>query len=126
MEPRPHDPFELIAIVYSQDELALLTSRLHSEGIWVISHSAGQIAVDVGWTLALGGVKLFVHREQAGIARDLLRRDGPWERTTGVYVRSRALDLLLALMLALVAGVATPARIQSILVERRQELISGA
>jgi hypothetical protein len=123
MEPRPDDPFELIAIVYSQDELALLTSRLHSEGIWAISHSALQIAVDVGWTLALGGVKLFVHREQADVARDLLRSDEPWERTSGVYARSRALDLLLALMLALVAGVPTPARMQSVLVERRQELI---
>jgi len=125
MEPRPNDPFESIAVVYSQDELALLTSRLHSEGIWVVSHSARHIAVDVGWTIALGGVRLMVHHLDADAAREVLAAGEPWERTSGVYDRSRIVDLLLALMLALVAGVPPPARIPSVLVERR-ELIVGA
>jgi hypothetical protein len=121
MEPRRDDPFELIAIVYSQDELALVTSRLRSEGIWAISHSARHVAADIGLTLALGGVRLLVHADQAEEARGLLAMGRPWERTGGVYAGSRALDLWLALMLALVTGVPPPARIQSVLVERRGE-----
>jgi hypothetical protein len=119
MEPRSDDPFELIAIVFSQDELALVTSRLQAEGIWAIGHSERHIGVNVGLTLALGGVKLLVHHDQAEDARQLLGE--PWVRTGGVYARSRALDWAMALMLAVVTGVPAPARIQSVLVERRVE-----
>ena len=123
MEPRRYDPFELIAIVYSQDELALVTSRLESEGIWTISHGARHAAIDPALTLALGGVRLFVHREQAQEARLLLATGGPWVRTGGIYASSRGLDLVLALMLAVVAGVPPPARIPTEIVGRRLEPI---
>lgn len=121
MKPRRHDPFEPIAIVYSQDELALLTSRLHSEGIWTFSHGARHVAVDPALTLALGGVRLLVRREQAEDAREVLAMGEAWQRAGGVYARSRVLDLALALLLALMAGVPPPARIPTVRLEQRQE-----
>jgi hypothetical protein len=113
-----HDPFEPIAIVYSQDELALLTSRLEHDGIWCVRHSGAHISADVGLTIALGGVKLLVHPEQAAEARELAASH-IWERTGAVYDRSRAVDLLMALLLALLTGIPPPARIHSMLLPGR-------
>ena len=81
---REDDPLVLIAVVYSQDELALLTSRLRWEDIWCFPHSAGLIAIDVGWTWALGGIRLFVHREDA-------KAVAPFGRDAGMGARWRGL-----------------------------------
>jgi hypothetical protein len=111
----------LVAYVYSQDELAVLTSRLSWENIWCFAHSARHIAIDVGLTWALGGIRLFVHREAAKAARALLAETPAWERVGGVYDRWPVLDWVMALFLVLATGVAPPARIQSSLVQARQE-----
>lgn len=104
------EPLQLVAIIYSQDELAVLTSRLRCEGIWCFRHSERQIGANVGWTLALGGVRLFVRREDAAAARALLTDVGRWQRVGGVYDRSRIIDWTMALFLALMTGIPTPAR----------------
>jgi len=115
------DPFELVAIVYSQDELALLISRLRWEDIRVVGHSGAHVAADVGLTVALGGVRLLVHQEDADDARRVLAATPAWERQGGVYADSRLMDLLLALLLVLMAGVPPPARLQSVLIAERPE-----
>ncbi|HEY0116855.1 MAG TPA: hypothetical protein VGB54_14165 [Allosphingosinicella sp.] len=113
------DSFELVAIVYSQDELAVLTSRLRFEGIWVVEQSARHVGADWALTVALGGVGLLVHHEDAPDAWTVLAETTRWQRTGGVYARSRILDLVMALLLAIYPGLPPPARIPAVLVERR-------
>jgi hypothetical protein len=113
----PDGPFETIAIVYRQEELGLIKARLEHEGIWTVPHSYRHISIDVPITLALGGIRLMVHREQAAEARELLAGLPPWERRGGVYAESFALDLLMALLLVLLTGIPPPCRIDSILIE---------
>lgn len=62
-------PLELVAIIYRQDELAVILSRLENAGIWSFRHSAGHAAASAPMTLALGGIRLFVHRDEAQAAR---------------------------------------------------------
>ncbi len=111
-----HAPLELVAIVYSQDELAVIRSRLDAAGIWSFRHSESQIAVNVPLTLGLGGVRIFVHCDEASNARALLTEGGPWERIGGVYDNLRWLDWVTALMLAILAATPPPARIQSVVI----------
>ena len=83
---------ELIAIVYRADELAMLKSRLEWEGIWFFAQGEPTIFLNPGWTLALGGFRLFVHREHAEEARELLHGMQHWDRGTGVYAPDRVMD----------------------------------
>ena len=106
----------MVAIVYSQDELAVILSRLEAAGIWVFRHTEGQIAVDVPLTLALGGVRIFVLREAAEEARDVLAESGPWERIGGVYENSLWLDWVVALLLLFLAATPPPARVPSVII----------
>lgn len=116
MEAHLEGQLELIAIVYRQDELAVILSRLEAADIWVCRHSKGHVAVDVPLTLALGGVRLFVHREEAEEARALLAECGSWERIGGVYENSLWLDWLVALLLLFLAATPPPARIPSVVI----------
>ena len=102
-----------MAIVYSQDELAVILSRLEAAGIWVFRHSETQIAIDVPRTLALGGVRIYVLREDAEEARDVLVEGAPWKRIGGVYENSLWLDWTVALLLLFLAVTPPPARIPS-------------
>ncbi len=105
-----------MAIVYRQDELAVILSRLEWAGIWVFRHSEAQIAVDVPMTLALGGVRLYVPRDEAEEARAVLAEGALWERIGGVYENSPWLDWVVALLLVFLAATPPPARVPSVIV----------
>lgn len=109
-------PLELVAIIYRQDELAVILSRLENAGIWSFRHSAGHAAASAPMTLALGGIRLFVHRDEAQAARALLAEGGPWERIGGVYENLLWLDWVVALMLIVLTTTPPPARIPSVII----------
>jgi len=115
-EARLDEQLELVAIVYRQDELAMIRSRLEWAGIWSFRHSELQIAIEVPITLGLGGVRIYVHREEAGDARAVLAEGGPWDRIGGVYDNSPWADWIMMLMLLFLAATPPPARIPSVIV----------
>jgi hypothetical protein len=112
---------ELVAVVYSQDELALLTSRLRSESIWVVEQGARHVALDWALTVALGGVRLLVHRADAADARLVLAQTTRRDRGKGVFAQERLLDLLMALVLVMVSGIPPPARMPAWLIGAARE-----
>jgi hypothetical protein len=114
------DRFETIAWVYSQSELAVLLSLFEHEDIFVLPVTRYHISVDWALTVALGGVEIRVHPEDAERAWALFAGH---ERTAfrgRVFVDNRLLDIALMLAIALFAGVPPPARIPAFFVTERR------
>lgn len=105
------DRLETVAIAYSQAEIAVLYSFLEGHGIWTALHSHGQVAVNWGITLALGGVRLQVREEDAPEARALLAEIAQRPFTGRLFTGHRAFDLLLAIVIMLASGPPPPARL---------------
>ncbi len=102
--------FAVVATVYSQIDLAIHLSLLEQEGIWAVARGAGHASVEWNLTVALGGIDLLVHREDAGDAAELfcgLERRFP---SRGIYSDVRILDIALTLLLFFF-GAPPPARI---------------
>jgi hypothetical protein len=66
------DPFETVAIAYSQSQVAVLTSLFAAYGIPLIAMNVETLRANPAWTLALGGFPIRVPREAAADARGLL------------------------------------------------------
>ncbi len=100
-----------VAWVYDRSELSLLLSLFEHHDIWVVQVGAQHIAIDWSLTVALGGVELRVHAEQAEAARALLAgldRRAPSRR---FFLDNRLLDILLVLVLFASTGMPSPARL---------------
>ena len=109
-EPSPNR-LETVAIAYSQAEIAVLYAFLEGHGIWTSLHSQPIVSVQWGATLALGGVQVRVHSEDAPAARTFLAEIEQKPFTGRIFTGHRLLDLLLAVMLLLACGAAPPARV---------------
>jgi hypothetical protein len=108
---RTHPDFETVAIVYSQPELAVLLSYLGDRGIWTVPLTYGHAAVQWTWTVALGGIRVRVRREDAVAARDALAAIERRAFVGGIYSDDRLLDIVFALLLTLAFFIPPPARI---------------
>jgi hypothetical protein len=105
------DRFETVAIAYSQPEVAALRSCLEGHGIWTVLMSQGHASVTIGLTLALGGIQVRVHSEDAEAARAILARIRQAPYRGRIYTDNRLIDLALTLMILIAFGVPPPARI---------------
>ena len=107
------DRFEKVAIAYSQPELAALRSCLEGHGIWTVSISQGHASADVGLTLALGGIAIRVHSDDAEEARAILAGIEQARYRGRIYTDNRLIDLALTVMI-LAFGVPPPARLPAV------------
>jgi hypothetical protein len=102
--------FETVAWVYSQSELAVLLAMLAYEDIYVLPIARHNASVDYALTLALGGIEIRVHREQAEETRALLAGIDRTPFRRGIFSSNIWLDGAIMVVL-LVAGLfAPPAR----------------
>ena len=104
------DRFETVAWVYSQSDLAIILSLLEHEDIWVLPVGYHHISVQWSWTIALGGVELRVHAEDAVAARALFADAARAPCRRGVFADNRLLDILIVLLLFATSFFAPPAR----------------
>ena len=103
--------FVTVAWVYDRSELSILLSLFEDRGIWVVQVGAQHIAIDWSLTVALGGVELRVHAEDAEAAWDLLAgldRTAPRRR---FFLDNWLLDIALMLALFVATGMPSPARL---------------
>jgi len=107
----PPDRFETIAWVYSQSELAVLLSLFEHEDIFLHPVTRHHIAANWALTVALGGVEIRVHPEDAERARALLAGIDRTPFSRGVFSDNRWLDGAIMVILALAGLFAAPARI---------------
>jgi len=66
------DPFDTVAIAYSQPQALVILSLFEWHGMLAYAVNLGHAQVDCPVTLALGGIPIRVVRDQAGEARALL------------------------------------------------------
>ena len=66
------DPFETVAIAYSQPQAGVILSLFAWHGIPAYGMNLETIRVNTPWTLALGGIPIRAHRDYAEEARGLL------------------------------------------------------
>lgn len=104
------DRFETIAWVYSQSELAVLLSLLANEDIHVLPIARGHASVAWGFTLALGGIEVRVHADEAEDARILLAGIDRTPFRRGVFSDNRLIDGFVMVMLVIAGLFAPPAR----------------
>jgi hypothetical protein len=114
--------FETVAWVYDQFELALLLALFEQADIWVVPMGLHHVSVDWSVTVALGGVRLRVHEEDAAAALALL---AGLERTPHGSVRyffqDKMADVLLILLFFCIGLWVAPARIQAEFAVARRE-----
>lgn len=110
MSEAPGPDFETVAWVYSQPELAVLLAMLANEDIHVLPIARHNASVDYALTLALGGIELRVHREQAEEARLLLAGIDRTPFRRGIFSRNLWLDGAIMLVLFCAGLFAPPAR----------------
>jgi hypothetical protein len=77
------DPFETVAIAYSQPQAAVLMSLFQWHGIPAYAQNIEMVRANSPLTLALGGIPIRVHREAAVDARELLADADRRSRTAG-------------------------------------------
>jgi hypothetical protein len=114
-----HGDFETVAWVYSQSETAVLLSLLAHEDIFVLPLGLRHIGVDYARTIALGGVEIRVHRDEAERARALFAGIDRTPFSRGIFSDNRWLDGAIMVILALAGLFAAPARIPAHFVEPR-------
>jgi hypothetical protein len=66
------DPFETVAIAYSQAQADVILSLFAWHGIPAYAKNIEHVRADPALTLALGAMPIRVHRDYAGEARGLL------------------------------------------------------
>lgn len=115
--------FETVAWVYGQGDLAILLSRLEDAGIWVVPVGYLHAAVQWSWTLALGGVELRVHAEDAAAARTLFAEVDWTPSRQPLFSANRLVEIVLILLLFLVGFFAPPARMPPEFVVARRERV---
>jgi hypothetical protein len=93
------DRYETLAYVYSQSDLAILTSFLESEEIRFMTIGGGHASVDWPITIALGGVELRVHPLDGPRIRALLAPLDLKPYRGAIFIGNRFADALLVLML---------------------------
>ncbi|HST37772.1 MAG TPA: hypothetical protein VLK25_14235 [Allosphingosinicella sp.] len=103
--------FETVAWAYSQSETAVLLSRLAHEDIHILPVSRHHVSVDYPITLALGGVTIMVHHEEAERARQLLAGIDRTPFAGRIFSDNRWLDCLIMLILFVGGLFLAPARI---------------
>lgn len=103
--------FETVAWVYSQSELAVLLALLAHEDILVVPIGRHNAAADYAMTLALGGIEIRVHAEEAEEARALLAGIDSTPFRRGIFSDNRWLDGLIILILFCAGCFAPPARV---------------
>ena len=108
------DRFETVAIAYSQPEIAVLRSCLEGQGIWTVSMSQGHASVEIGLMLALGGVQIRVHSDDAEEARAILAGIGQAPYRGRIYTDNRLIDLALTVMILVAFAVPPPARLPAV------------
>jgi hypothetical protein len=104
------DRLETIAWVYSQSELAVLLSFLANQDIYVLPIARGHASVDWGFTLALGGIEVRVHADEAEDARILLAGIDRTPFRRGVFSDNRLIDGVIMVVLVVAGLFAPPAR----------------
>jgi hypothetical protein len=119
MSGEGRDPFMTVAVAYSQSELPILLGYLRANGIWAHPVGAGHAAVDWRLTVALGGIEVRVHREDAAEAAELL---STIERTFyrgGLFSDQRLVDVAMILLMLILGILAPPARIPAFFLDPR-------
>lgn len=104
------DRFETVAYVYSQSDLALLLALFESEDIYVFGVGRCHASVDWALTVALGGVELRVHAEDAVDARAVLAGLDPWPYRGRLLTGIFAVDLAFLVLALFVFAIPPPAR----------------
>jgi len=104
------DRFETVAFVYSQSDLALLLSVFESEDIWLVAIGRLHVAVDPSLAVALGGVELRVHEEDAEDARTVLASLDPVPHRARLFTGIFPIDLLFLVLVLVVFAVPPPPR----------------
>jgi hypothetical protein len=116
------DRFATVAWVYDQGELALLLSLFDRADIWVVPITRGHVSVQWWLTVALGGMRLRVHEEDAEAALALLAGLERMPQTSvRILFRDKLADVLLILLFFLLFVLAPPARIQAEFAMARRE-----
>ena len=113
------DPFETVAIAYTQPQVAVMLSMFGWYGIPAYAKNFGHIGVDCPVTLALGGFPVRVHREFAEEARGLLAEAA--DRCLEEPAKPQPLAYRIAkvpFFLLLAMGAAPPPRLSATLVRR--------
>ena len=108
------DRFETVAIAYSQPEIAALRSCLEGHGIWTVSMSQGHASAHVGLTLALVGIAIRVHSDDAEDARAILAGIEQARYRGRIYTDNRLIDLALTVMILVAFAVPPPARLPAV------------
>ena len=108
------DRFVTAAIVYSQPELAVLLALFEQEGILVLPHSSRHVSVEWPLTLALGGIRLRIHEEDADRAGELLSGIERSSFRRGIFSDNRLVDAVLVIGLFVVGLFAPPARLPAV------------
>ena len=116
---RQSGPLETVAVVYSQNELAVLLSLLEDRSIPAFPFHRGQISVLWTLTVALGGVPVQVPLEYADEARAELKAVGRSWPTNGIYADERWLDIVLLLLMLALFVMPPPARIPAFVISGR-------
>lgn len=114
----PLDPFETVAIAYTQPQAMVLLSLFQWHDIPAYAHGIEMVRANAPLTLAMGGIPIRVARNDATQARALLLEAAESEEPAEIRsAGKRATNGIVALFWFLLGGVSTP-RVAAVVLEQ--------
>ncbi|HEX8301096.1 hypothetical protein [Sphingomonas sp.] len=113
------DPFETVAIAYSQPQAGVILSLFAWHGMLAYAMNLETARTNCPWTLALGGIPIRVERSAAEEARALLTEAADRSGEPQVETASgRISNGVIAALCFVMAGAAPPPRLSASIVRR--------